>query len=245
MYYAEGGYSLWRDLDIKKVVIEDGVTSLTNNLFYGCTGITSVTLPDSVTSIGYEAFGDCTSLTSITLPNSVKRIDDGAFQHCTSLTEINIPDSVKKIDDHSFGYFYNEDKDDYDKLEGFTISGCKGSEAEKYAKDDGFKFIELKKEQKPFLLGDVNNDGNIDVEDAVMVIGQVNGNKALTDNELKYADVDKNDVIDIEDAVAIIAHVNGLKPLDRYNSKAVRLNSRAVFLLLKRFRLFKSYPVLN
>lgn len=63
-------------------------------------------------------------------------------------------------------------------------------------------------------LGDVNNDGTIDIEDAVQVIGHVNGQKALTDDETKRADVDGNGNIDIEDAVAIISHVNGVKSLD-------------------------------
>lgn len=62
-------------------------------------------------------------------------------------------------------------------------------------------------------LGDVSGDGNIDIEDAVQVIGHVNGQKALTAKEEKRADVDGNKSIDIEDAVAIIAHVNGLKPI--------------------------------
>lgn len=68
-------------------------------------------------------------------------------------------------------------------------------------------------EKKTGKLGDVNGDGSIDVEDAVMVIGHVNGAKALTAEEESRADIDKNSDIDIEDAVAIIAHVNGVKAI--------------------------------
>lgn len=64
-----------------------------------------------------------------------------------------------------------------------------------------------------FRLGDVNSDKRIDIEDAVMVIGHINGNQALTSKECRRADIDGNKVIDIEDAVAIIAHVNGVKPI--------------------------------
>lgn len=74
--------------------------------------------------------------------------------------------------------------------------------------------FEIKKEAEPpvtGILGDVNNDGNIDIEDAVMVINHVNGQKALTDEKIKRADIDGNSDIDIEDAVAIISHVNGIK----------------------------------
>lgn len=62
-------------------------------------------------------------------------------------------------------------------------------------------------------LGDVNADNNIDIEDAVAVIGHVNGNMALTDKEEKLADIDGSKTIDIEDAVKIIAHINGTSAL--------------------------------
>ena len=57
--------------DDKTVVIPDGVTSIGNGAFRGCSSLKSITIPNSVTSIGDGAFKDCTSLTSITIPNSV------------------------------------------------------------------------------------------------------------------------------------------------------------------------------
>ena len=47
------------------VVIPAGVTSIWDQAFWCCTGLTSVTIPDSVTSIGDEAFWCCTGLMSI------------------------------------------------------------------------------------------------------------------------------------------------------------------------------------
>ena len=52
------------------LVIPNGVTSISNYAFDGCTGLTSVTIPDSVTSIGNNAFRDCSSLTSVTFENT-------------------------------------------------------------------------------------------------------------------------------------------------------------------------------
>ena len=46
--------------------IPNNVTTISNNVFQNCTGLTSVTIPDSVTSIGQNAFYSCTGLTSIT-----------------------------------------------------------------------------------------------------------------------------------------------------------------------------------
>ena len=42
------------------------VTSIGNNAFRACSGLTSVTIPNSVTSIGDRAFYECSGLTSIT-----------------------------------------------------------------------------------------------------------------------------------------------------------------------------------
>lgn len=60
------------------------------------------------------------------------------------------------------------------------------------------------------LLGDVNNDEKIDVEDAVKIINHINGVTPLTEDQMIRADVDHNSVIDIQDAVKVINHVNGL-----------------------------------
>ncbi len=82
------------------------ITSIGNDAFRGCTGLTSVTIGNSVTSIGNYAFRDCSGLTSVTIPNSVTTIGSNAFWDCTGLTEVNITDLSAwcKID---FGYNAN------------------------------------------------------------------------------------------------------------------------------------------
>ena len=87
---------------VKKVVIEDDVTSIGDYAFWNCSNLTSITIPDSVTIIGNSAFNACSSLTSLTIPNSVTSIGEGAFYACSSLTSITIPDSVTRIGDYAF-----------------------------------------------------------------------------------------------------------------------------------------------
>ena len=87
----DGSLSGIRDRNIEEAVIPDGVTSIGNSAFRGCTNLTSVTIPDSVTAIGDGAFYDCTNLTGVTIPDSVTSIGDFAFYGCDKLKVVEIP----------------------------------------------------------------------------------------------------------------------------------------------------------
>lgn len=87
---------------LTSVTIPNSVTSIGGSAFYECRGLTSVTIPDGVTSIGWRSFFDCSSLTSITIPNSVTTIGSYAFRECSGLTSITIPNSVTSIADYTF-----------------------------------------------------------------------------------------------------------------------------------------------
>ena len=104
--------------DVKKVVIEDGVTSIGELAFFKCSSLTNITIPDSVTCIAYAAFHGCSSLSSITIPNSVTSIGIYAFVVCSSLTSITIPDGVTSI---GYGAF-----SDCSSLKTISLS-CKSS----------------------------------------------------------------------------------------------------------------------
>ena len=83
------------------------VTSIGENAFYNCNGLTSVSIPNSVTSIGEEAFYNCNGLTSVSIPNSVTSIGEEAFSRCSGLTgELTIPNSVTSIGEDAFTECY-------------------------------------------------------------------------------------------------------------------------------------------
>ncbi|MCR4615147.1 MAG: leucine-rich repeat domain-containing protein [Clostridiales bacterium] len=87
----------------KNTIIPDSVTSIGNNAFYNCTGLTSVIIPDSVTGVGGWAFLNCTGLTNVTIPDSVTSIGSFAFADCTGLTSVNIGNSVTSMGTAFYG----------------------------------------------------------------------------------------------------------------------------------------------
>ena len=117
-------------------VIPSSVKAIGDYVFEYCTSLKSVTIPNSVTVIGECAFHGCTGLKSVTIPNSVTYIGWFAFVGCTGLESVTIPSSVTEIGYSAFGYTSNG------KISGFTIYGKKGTAAERYANDYGFKFVE-------------------------------------------------------------------------------------------------------
>ena len=93
----------WPASDIKKVVIQDGVTSIANYAFHNCTSLKSVTISNTVINIGVYAFCNCEQLTDVNIPNHLTRIDNYVFYSCKLLKAVTIPDSVTVIGTASFG----------------------------------------------------------------------------------------------------------------------------------------------
>ena len=87
---------------LTSVTIPNSVTSIEGNTFYGCSGLTSITIPNSVTNIGGGAFYNCSGLKSVTVPNSVTSIKSNAFFGCSGLTSVTIPNSVTSIGRSAF-----------------------------------------------------------------------------------------------------------------------------------------------
>ena len=107
-----GGVALDVDLRtsglIEKTVIEDKITSIGYDAFYGCSSLTDIVIPDSVTSIGNHAFYGCSSLTDIVIPDSVTYIGGYAFRGCSSLTDIQVDVSNPRFTSHN-GVLFNHD----------------------------------------------------------------------------------------------------------------------------------------
>ena len=99
-----GNEAFYECFGLTSVTIGNSVESIGRWAFANCSGLTSVTIPNSVTSIGKSAFAGCSGLTSVTIPNRVTSIGDGAFSSCSGLTSVTIGNSVESIREHAFGW---------------------------------------------------------------------------------------------------------------------------------------------
>lgn len=79
---------------IKRVVIEQGVTSVSENAFLWCENLESVSIASSVKKLSPGCFCGA-NMKSIVIPSSVKIIGSGAFNHCDSLEEVTMPGHFK------------------------------------------------------------------------------------------------------------------------------------------------------
>ena len=84
------------------IIPADGsVTSIGDESFDGCSGLTSIAIPDSVTIIGDRAFYDCKNLINLTIGKGVTSIGENAFHGCSALEQIIV--SKENIIYHSAG----------------------------------------------------------------------------------------------------------------------------------------------
>ena len=89
---------------LTSVNIPSSVTSLSYACFKGCSGLTSVNIPSSVTSLGSGCFEGCSGLTSVSIPSSVTSLGRSCFWNCSGLTSVSIPSSVTSLGDDCFYY---------------------------------------------------------------------------------------------------------------------------------------------
>lgn len=86
----------------QSTIIPETVTTIGDEAFYNCDGLTTIAIPNSVTSIGYYAFANCDNLSSVDLGNGVTTISGSAFEYCYAMTSVTIPASVTEIGNWAF-----------------------------------------------------------------------------------------------------------------------------------------------
>lgn len=140
-----GDFAFRSCTSLSELNIPTSVTDIPSYAFDSCTSLTTIEIPFGVKHISMYAFENCKSLSSVIIPSSVNSISAYAFYNCENLNDIYIPNEVEEIYDMAFGYYYNKIYNESKTYENVKIHGTIGSEAETYAKNNGFKFIEVNK----------------------------------------------------------------------------------------------------
>ncbi len=85
-----------------KVIVKEGIHSISDNAFENCKEITEVILPQTVKKIGANVFKNCSNLEVIHLPEQMDFLGEGAFYGCTKLNNVVIPRGVQFIRQRTF-----------------------------------------------------------------------------------------------------------------------------------------------
>lgn len=100
-YYAKTPWYQSRNNASLTVTISDGITSIGNNMFRGCTALSGDITANGVTSIGSHVFDGCTKVTAFTAPNLLS-MGTYAFNGCTALTAVSTSASISSVPDYAF-----------------------------------------------------------------------------------------------------------------------------------------------
>ena len=96
------------------ITIPNSVTSISDDVFYGCSSLESMVVENSNTK--YDSRNNCKAIIetesntliagckNTIIPNSVTTIGSDAFYKCGGLASVNIPNSVTSIGNYAFAY---------------------------------------------------------------------------------------------------------------------------------------------
>ena len=166
------------------------LTSIGEQAFHQCCGLTAISLPESLVEIKAGAFYDCDGLEKITLGAALESIGEQAFVDCDGLTDIIIRSENVEIFD-----------DEYTLSDTAVIHGYAGSTAQVYAEKYGREFVEL----MPYTPGDIDGKEGVTTDDAIYLVYHliIGGDNYLVDQE---CDFNGDDLTDINDAIYLLYH---------------------------------------
>ena len=225
---------------LTEVVIPESVVSLTSYgapTFSNCTGITNFIVDEnnpsykSVDGVLFNKDGSYLEMYTQGKRNSEYKIPDGvvafsyyAFSGSPYLRSVTIPESIMFIPQYSLGYKstnpsyeFSISSDNFDKIDGFTIKGYRGTAAEAYANENGFEFIALGED---IITGDADGNSTVNVNDVTHLQFHISGKKnpdgspfINTENKAIFDSVDmnKDGKLDVQDVTALQIYIAGNK----------------------------------
>lgn len=201
------------------LAIPTNVTSIGTGAFEKCIGLTEIVYSSYGSIVTAQCFRGCTNLQTVTLSSFITTIQQYAFSDCPNLVSITIPRSVDSISRAAFTGSPN------------TVIYCYyDSYAHHYAEDYGINYEILDPENIPtepptdppteaptepptepepqgYLLGDTDNDDNVDVVDATWVqraVAEMDINPV--EATVMQGNVDGDDLLTVIDATFIMRY---------------------------------------
>jgi len=174
---------------IKRLVVEEGITSIGDHTFQECHNLAQIDLPNGIKKIGIAAFWNC-ALESVVVPDTVTKISGAAFDTNKSLKSVVLPNSLETIEIWAFLQCPN--------LEDITIPISVEIGENVFDEDAKFKNIHITKgdgigfayntanyNRTPWYISQSNNP-TITIDDDIEYIGAYTfyRNKALTELRL-------------------------------------------------------------
>ena len=160
------------------------------------THCTRITLPDSLKIIGNQAFLNA-GVKELTIPAGVEEIGDMALETDSTLEKVTILSRDVDLTDTGLGYVSVWLETNPYRNENLVIYGYAGSTAEQYAADNAIPFVTLA--ETP-VYGDVNLDGRVDIQDAVLLAKAAAGTVTLNSDAKVNGDCDQDGTISQADA---------------------------------------------
>ena len=127
-----GSYAFEHNIALPKVTLPNTLESLGERAFQYCDVLADVDLGAGLKVIPEYCFYKDPALQKVILPYQFTTVNASAFANCTKLTDITFNRNVSSVDASALSY---KDKT--------TIHGVKGTYAETFASDNGFKFEAL------------------------------------------------------------------------------------------------------
>ena len=88
--------------NIKKITLNEGITSIGNCSFQQCTVLKDYVIPETVSNIGaYSHYGDV-ALTEVYIPDTVINIQEYSFYGCSKISRLKISKYAESIDKYAF-----------------------------------------------------------------------------------------------------------------------------------------------
>ncbi|MBP5498708.1 MAG: leucine-rich repeat domain-containing protein [Muribaculaceae bacterium] len=184
------------------ITLRDGTLATAEGAFESQDNLTGVTLPNTLSVIGGYAFCWSRGLKSINFPNSIIEIEDGAFDNCTGLenifSEIIRPANVRL----RYGVFY-------DVPTATCVLHIPVGALGRYGAAEQWKdFVNMVEDQGGDLLGDLDGNGLLEVND-VVVLAEYAMSGGASAEATALGDMDGNGLIEVNDVVILAGLVMG------------------------------------